>query len=93
MSERRAYRISGLVQGVGFRYFARSCARSLALQGWVCNCNDGTVKVEVEGESGILQDFEERLQEGPSTGQVEKLERVSVSEGDPYQDFEIRFGI
>jgi acylphosphatase len=42
MSERRAYRIDGRVQGVGFRWWARQTATELGLRGSVRNSPDGT---------------------------------------------------
>ncbi len=96
--ERRAYRISGKVQGVGFRYYTREEALGLGLDGWVCNRTDGSVEVRVEGEPGLLADFESRLRQGPPTGEVEQLRRIRVDEAetalDPeiYGKFEIRYG-
>ncbi len=44
----------GRVQGVGFRYRAYYAAVQLKLSGWVCNLDDGTVEMEVQGtEEGI----------------------------------------
>lgn len=47
---RRHYRISGRVQGVGFRYRAMYAAQSLNLSGWVENMDDGTVEMELQGQ-------------------------------------------
>ena len=41
--------IYGDVQGVGFRYRARYAASGLGVTGWVKNCWDGTVEMEVQG--------------------------------------------
>ncbi len=96
--ERRAYRISGRVQGVGFRYFTRGEARDLGLGGWVCNRSDGSVEVRVEGEPALLADFEDRLRRGPVAGEVEQLKRIGIEQSDespapePYGKFEIRYG-
>ena len=40
---------SGRVQGVGFRYRAYYIAEALGLTGWVHNCYDGRVEMEVQG--------------------------------------------
>ena len=47
---RRRYTITGQVQGVGFRYRARYAAQTLELTGWVCNEDDGSVTLEVQGQ-------------------------------------------
>lgn len=39
----------GRVQGVGFRYRAYYIAQSFGLTGWVHNCYDGRVEMEVQG--------------------------------------------
>jgi len=39
----------GRVQGVGFRYTALKVAQKYALTGFVRNCSDGSVLVEIQG--------------------------------------------
>ena len=46
---RRHYFFFGDVQGVGFRYHAKYGALDLGLTGWVKNCWDGSVEMEVQG--------------------------------------------
>jgi len=48
---------SGQVQGVGFRYAARSVASGLRISGWVKNLSDGRVEVVAEGEEAELKKF------------------------------------
>ena len=48
---------SGRVQGVGFRYTARSIASRLGLAGWVRNLRDSKVEVVCEGEEKDLKSF------------------------------------
>jgi acylphosphatase len=57
MNKRLDIIYSGNVQGVGFRYTARSIAQGLGLVGWVRNVPDGTVEVVAEGEETVLKDF------------------------------------
>lgn len=73
--------ISGRVQGVGFRGFARRYANSLGLAGWVRNLYDGSVEVVVEGERKEISDYIRLLKEGSSWSRVDK---VSV-EWQPYK--------
>ncbi len=49
-------RITGAVQGVGFRPFVYRLAKRLGLSGWVKNCLFG-VEVEVEGEREAVESF------------------------------------
>jgi acylphosphatase len=48
---------SGRVQGVGFRYTARSIARRYSVSGYVCNLPDGKVELVVEGERAELDAY------------------------------------
>lgn len=45
----RLVQYRGSVQGVGFRYTAKSIARHHPVAGWVCNMPDGSVELLVEG--------------------------------------------
>lgn len=70
-------RVSGVVQGVGFRWFVREQARRLGLAGWVRNLPDGSVEVAAEGEAKQIELFRTELQRGPRGAAVEQLEVVS----------------
>ena len=50
MGRRADIVVSGLVQGVGFRYMVRSVARQCLLKGEVENLEDETVRIACEGE-------------------------------------------
>jgi Acylphosphatases len=69
-------RISGRVQGVGFRWFVREEARRLGLSGWVTNLPDGGVEVAAGGEASSLQRLRAALAVGPSGAEVSQLEDV-----------------
>ena len=64
------FRITGHVQGVGFRYFTRRVAQHLGVRGWVRNCVDGDVEVHAEASPEVLLEFEKRLQLGPPFSKV-----------------------
>lgn len=88
---RRAYRLEGRVQGVGFRAFIRREARALGLAGWARNAADGSVEVEAAGDPRSLAAFEEKLRQGPSGARVERLEARNLSGDGAEGTFEIRF--
>jgi acylphosphatase len=67
--------VSGMVQGVGFRWFVARHARSLGLGGYARNLPDGRVEVVVNGPETALPELERLLQTGPAYAQVEKVER------------------
>lgn len=54
MSIRKHIFFYGRVQGVGFRYHAVYKARFLGLTGWVRNCRNGSVEMEVQGEPEFI---------------------------------------
>lgn len=57
MTIRKHIDFYGRVQGVGFRYHATYKARLLGLTGWVRNCYDGSVEMEVQGEPELIDDL------------------------------------
>jgi acylphosphatase len=62
--------VSGLVQGVGYRWFANRHAQALGLTGYVQNNYDDTVTVEVEGERRVIEELIVQLRTGPRSAQV-----------------------
>jgi acylphosphatase len=87
----RAYRlwVSGRVQGVGFRWFARRAALGLGLTGRVRNLPDGRVEVEVAGAPDRLDTFRQQLREGPSGSRVTRLDEIELSGVPAWDGFEI----
>jgi len=65
--------VSGIVQGVGFRYFIYRRARSLNLVGWVRNNRDGTVSVAAEGDREMLEGLLDVLREGPPGASIRDM--------------------
>ncbi len=73
-------KISGMVQGVGFRAWTHKEALGQNITGWVKNCDDGTVEVSLEGETEIIHEMIEKLRLGPKFSKVERLEILSEAE-------------
>ena len=70
----RRFRVTGRVQGVGFRYFAQEAAGVEGLSGSVRNQPDGSVEVVVEGESESVWRFEAKLRRGPPGARIDGVE-------------------
>jgi acylphosphatase len=70
-------RVSGIVQGVGFRWFVREKARRLGLNGWVRNLPDGSVEVVAAGDDGQLELLKEELRRGPPGAVVDGLTHLA----------------
>jgi acylphosphatase len=88
----KKYRISGRVQGVGFRYFAERAAARLSLGGYVRNCPDGTVEVYAIGDAPALEAFRLQLAEGPRSAIVAAVEESDEPVNDRYGIFMIEGG-
>lgn len=73
-------RVTGRVQGVGFRAFVRRQAERLGVAGTVTNLGDGGVEARLVGRRAALDRLVASLHEGPPGARVEA---VAVSEGDP----------
>ncbi|HYE95865.1 MAG TPA: acylphosphatase [Rubricoccaceae bacterium] len=66
--------ISGRVQGVGFRYFARAEAKRFGLYGFVRNEPGGGVTVVAEGRREALERYLASLREGPPLAEVAEVD-------------------
>jgi acylphosphatase len=90
MEEKLLYkiRVSGHVQGVGFRWNAAREARNLGIKGFIKNLSDGSVYIEAEGSAGQLNSFVDWCKRGPGFSVVEF---VNVDSFPPvnYTDFRI----
>ena len=83
--------ISGIVQGVGFRWWMRRVARQLGVKGWVRNLPDGRVEAVLEGPEDSVRRLVELSKRGPSSAYVEKVEVIWEEYKGEFDDFQIRF--
>jgi acylphosphatase len=67
------YFISGVVQGVGYRFFARRTADRLRLTGFARNLADGRVEVYAIGPAESLAALRMELSRGPRNASVSKV--------------------
>jgi acylphosphatase len=82
--------ISGRVQGVGFRYFARQKAHELNISGWVKNTPDGKLEIEAEGELQNLETFIEWMKIGPSRAVIRSFSNYEINPVRNFTNFIIR---
>ncbi len=82
--------ISGRVQGVLYRDFARRKARGLGLVGVVFNLPDGTVRVVAQGRESELKEYIEALKRGSVFSRVDSVEVKWSSAERSFADFSIR---
>ncbi|MBN1902800.1 acylphosphatase [Candidatus Sumerlaeota bacterium] len=84
-------RVSGIVQGVGFRFFVIRHAENLDLKGWVRNTNDGDVELEAEGDPENLKTLVEELHKGPSMSRVTDVNVEWFTEDKGYESFSLKW--
>ncbi len=83
--------VSGMVQGVGYRYFVYRLAKRMNLTGWVKNLPNGEVEIEVEGQKGIIESFMKELPVGNSSAVVRNIEVNWEKPVGQYRNFDITF--
>jgi acylphosphatase len=66
----RRLRITGRVQGVGYRLWATRAAAALGLRGWVCNRSDGSVEMLATGAPEDVAALVEACRQGPLGARV-----------------------
>ena len=82
-------KITGKVQGVGFRYFVLRQAQELGITGWVSNKPNGDVEALAQGEKADLEQFIAKVKEGPSFSRVDNVNLEWMNKGEQYFGFEI----
>jgi acylphosphatase len=83
--------LTGLVQGVGFRYFVYRNAQQLGLNGYVKNLIDGSVLTVAEGEKGLIEELIKKLKVGPRAASVRNT-RIEWREfKNEFSTFEIEY--
>lgn len=85
----RKYLISGIVQGVGFRFFTQRTAARHQVLGYVQNLEDGRVEALAEGDVKAVEDFKNDLLTGPTFSKVEHIEETVLEPSNLYSSFRI----
>ena len=74
------FKISGIVQGIGYRWFVVGAAAKFALTGLVRNRPDGTVEGEAQGEKTGIEAFLKELRTGHPEAEVANAETTRMEE-------------
>ena len=73
MNQHLNIRVTGRVQGVGFRAFVRHSAIEMGIAGFVENLDSGDVYIEAEGPKDVLERFVFQLKKGNLWSRVDEL--------------------
>lgn len=82
-------KVSGKVQGVGFRYYTQKKAQEFNIKGFVQNKPNGSVYIEAEGRDVDVDTFADWCARGPEWSRVSQIVK---SEMPPigFKNFEVR---
>lgn len=83
-------RVTGRVQGVGYRAWTRSAALALGLRGWVRNRGDGSVEAHLAGPEEAVRAMLTAMGEGPGAARVTDVYSDPADPAPTPQGFEIR---
>ena len=83
--------VSGKVQGVFYREFARKEAERIGVKGFVRNLRDGTVEVVAEGDDNKLNEFIKSCRKGSFASFVKNVDVKEEKPTNEFEDFEMRF--
>ena len=75
----RRYYVSGIVQGVGYRYFAQRAAQRFGVTGYAKNLRDGRVEVYAAGPEQKLSEMAGMLRLGPRWADVRGVEEMEAA--------------
>ncbi len=83
--------VSGLVQGVNFRWFTQRRAADLGVRGWVRNLSDGSVELVAEGMRNQMEMLLDAVRVGPADAVVETVDVQWSSPTGEFGRFEVRY--
>jgi acylphosphatase len=82
--------VSGMVQGVNFRWYTSQHARTRGVDGWVRNLDDGRVEAVFEGSQHAVDAMIAWCREGPRYARVSDVE-VAWEEPEGLSGFEMDY--
>jgi len=89
MIKSQSIKVSGKVQGVGFRFYTQKTALEMGVCGFVKNERDGSVYIEAEADEEIIELFVQWVKKGPEWAHVDKV-RIQEIPVQNIEGFEIR---
>ena len=81
--------VSGIVQGVGFRYYCYKKASEYGINGYVKNLYNGKVELEIEGDEGLINDYIKEVKTGPGYAVVKSVDIKDLEYEGRYNGFQI----
>lgn len=81
--------ISGVVQGVFFRQFAKEEADRLGLEGFARNLENGDVEIVAEGEDEKIEEFLKICRKGPEGSHVQNVKKEERKFSGEFKQFRI----
>lgn len=85
----RKFLLSGVVQGVGFRFFTQRVAARHQVRGYVRNLDDGRVEAFAQGPLKSVEGFRHDLTAGPRYSRVDDVEEIVLEPTSEYSNFRI----
>ncbi len=89
-NERLHIRVTGRVQGVGFRAFVAHAAQNIGLTGWVRNVGYDQVEALAEGQRADLEEFALLVRTGPRASRVDESHQEWLPASGEFGDFHVR---
>jgi acylphosphatase len=81
----KRYFVSGMVQGVGFRYFTQDAAEKLQVSGFVRNLGDGRVEVFAMATPRQHAELRTMLERGPRFSSVSAVQEEPATPDPQYE--------
>lgn len=89
--ETRKLTVSGLVQGVGFRWSTTALANKMNIPGTVKNNSDGTVTIYLQSTPDKIDHFIEKLPSASGFAHIENIAQESIPNVEQMNDFHVLY--
>lgn len=83
-------KVTGRVQGVGFRHHTRKAAEKHGVDGWVRNEDDGSVTAVLQGPASSVASVIQAMKHGPRLSSVDNVTIKEVSDPRRYDGFTVQ---